>query len=61
MLSLGQIVKSINFQTTAFKCDKEFSESTSRSQSGEDKILLSYFGNLCGGRYIEFGALDGML
>jgi len=31
-----------------------------RSQSGEDKALMKWFGNLCEGSYIEMGALDGL-
>ena len=30
-----------------------------KSQFGEDKILMSYFNNLCFGKYIEMGALNG--
>ena len=30
-----------------------------QSQQGEDVELISYFNGLCGGRYMELGALDG--
>eukprot|EP00923_Selenidium_pygospionis_P024737 GHVN01043254.1.p2 GENE.GHVN01043254.1~~GHVN01043254.1.p2 ORF type:complete len:132 (-),score=0.48 GHVN01043254.1:763-1158(-) len=29
------------------------------SQQDEDKVLMTWFGGLCGGTYIEMGALDG--
>jgi hypothetical protein len=32
-----------------------------KSQDKEDVQLLTWFGNLCGGRYIEMGGLDGVL
>jgi hypothetical protein len=32
-----------------------------KSQDKEDRQLLTWFGNLCGGRYIEMGGLDGVL
>ncbi len=31
-----------------------------KSQFGEDEKLLGYFNGLCGGSYIEMGALDGL-
>jgi hypothetical protein len=31
-----------------------------KSQRGEDKILMGWFNGLCGGTYIEMGALDGV-
>ena len=51
--------------TLAQKCetgDRNFSKhiSASKSQQGEDAYLWNYFGDLCGGSYIELGALDGM-
>jgi len=32
----------------------------SKSQQGEDAFLWQYFGDMCGGSYIELGALDGI-
>lgn len=32
----------------------------SKSQKGEDLILLSWFNGMCGGKYLEMGALDGI-
>lgn len=49
------------FVTSAKKCEfPDDKHGGKRSQSGEDKILLTWFGNLCGGTYIELGALDGV-
>jgi hypothetical protein len=31
-----------------------------KAQSGEDEVLLKWFRGLCGGTYIEMGALDGI-
>lgn len=31
-----------------------------KSQSAEDKKLMMFFNGLCGGRYVELGALDGV-
>lgn len=45
--------------STAYKCDHSIDSQTLRSQSKEDEVLLSYFPSLCGGTYIEFGALTG--
>jgi len=32
-----------------------------KSQSKEDRKLMEWFGGLCGGTYIEMGALDGLI
>lgn len=42
--------------------DRNFTKykSVSRSQQGEDAFLWSDFGDVCGGSYIELGALDGI-
>eukprot|EP00571_Detonula_confervacea_P003828 CAMPEP_0172322050 /NCGR_PEP_ID=MMETSP1058-20130122/44885_1 /TAXON_ID=83371 /ORGANISM="Detonula confervacea, Strain CCMP 353" /LENGTH=300 /DNA_ID=CAMNT_0013037689 /DNA_START=86 /DNA_END=985 /DNA_ORIENTATION=+ len=32
-----------------------------KSQAGEDKMLMSWFFNLCHGTYLEMGGLDGVL
>ena len=55
-------------KTTAVRCTNS-TESTQtllsqprkyfKSQFGEDKILMSYFDNLCHGTYLEMGALNG--
>lgn len=52
-------------RSLAHKCDhgdRNFTlhKSVSRSQQGEDAFLWSYFGDICGGSYIELGALDGI-
>lgn len=50
------------FHTTATKCDNDVTIiDKSRSQSGEYIALMKWFHNLCGGRYIEMGVLDGKL
>eukprot|EP00889_Picochlorum_renovo_P005493 jgi/Picre1/32523/NNA_007869.t1 len=33
----------------------------SKSQQGEDVFLWNYFGDMCGGSYIELGAIDGVV
>ena len=56
------------FTTTATKCPTDVVASSAnnanahpfRGQSGEDKKLMNWFGNLCNGTYIEMGALDGV-
>ena len=51
------------FVTSATKCSTLLSAETikefSRSQSNEDETLLRWFSTLCGGTYIELGALNG--
>lgn len=52
------------FFSSARKC-KSSVDSTQdanymRSQLGEDAMLLKWFSTLCGGTYIELGALDGV-
>ena len=46
------------------KCSeyRNFSEhkTFSKSQQGEDAFLWEYFGDICGGSYIELGALNGV-
>ena len=52
------------FVTSATKCAAPISADNikmfSRSQAHEDKYLMHWFSNLCGGTYIELGALDGV-
>ena len=50
------------FQSLAFECKKGISDDSEhkKSQSGEDTMLLKWFSNLCGGTYVELGALDGV-
>ena len=52
------------FVTSATKCAAPISaediEMFSRSQNHEDEYLMKWFSNLCGGTYIELGALDGV-
>ena len=55
----------INFATSARRCDNiasvlENQGPSMKSQSGEDKRLLVWFGGLCNGTYVELGALDGV-
>lgn len=52
-------------RTTATICKtshttKKLNQTWFKSQAGEDKELLKWFINLCGGTYIEMGALDGI-
>lgn len=50
-------------RTTAKKCKKKTIQELSpnlKSQSEEDQILLEHFNGLCGGTYLEMGALDGV-
>lgn len=51
--------------TSAYRCDDEFKnldfQLNSRSQFKEDEILMnSFFKGICGGAYVELGALDGV-
>lgn len=46
--------------TLATQCENIIDNSYYKSQSGEDKMLLSWFSNLCGGTYLEMGALNGV-
>ncbi|CAB9507798.1 expressed unknown protein [Seminavis robusta] len=39
---------------------KKLSADLFKSQYGEDKVLLEYFGKLCNGTYLEMGALNGV-
>ena len=51
------------YETLARKCKNSpvvIQDSNYKSQSGEDKMLLQWFSNICGGSYIEMGALDGV-
>jgi hypothetical protein len=52
------------FKTSAYVCPQQDEDTQLKdllkSQSGEDKIMLQYFNGLCGGTYIEMGALDGI-
>ena len=52
-------------KTTAVGCEWQSEGSLkrkgwSKSQSGEDLILYRWFNKMCGGKYIEMGALDGV-
>jgi len=47
-------------QTQATQCHRNLPDEIFKSQSAEDKYLLRWFENLCGGSYIEMGALDGV-
>jgi len=51
------------FNTNAKKCQEPVNihESDYKSQHEEDRKLMSWFGNICEGSYIEMGALDGIL
>merc|ERR1719356_1155210 len=54
-----------NFATSARRCNDiasvvENQGPSMKSQSGEDKRLLVWFGDLCNGTYVELGALDGV-
>lgn len=53
------------FETTARACTPSnvevlLEEGYLKSQQGEDQCLFSFFNGLCGGRYMEMGALDGV-
>jgi FkbM family methyltransferase len=51
-------------QTRAIRCphptNTQSNKQFSKSQSGEDIVLLQWFENLCNGTYIEMGANDGI-
>jgi hypothetical protein len=54
------------FRSEAHRCPLQDIASLSqkkllKSQQGEDQHLLSFFNGLCGGTYLEMGALDGRL
>lgn len=51
--------------TTANRCSLQSSadllrKQFSKSQHGEDLVLLQWFNGICGGKYLEMGALDGV-
>jgi hypothetical protein len=49
--------------TVARKCEKKTIgelHPNLKSQSEEDQVLLEHFNGLCGGTYLEMGALDGV-
>lgn len=53
------------FETSATACKSSnvevlMEEGYLKSQQGEDKCLFSFFNGLCGGKYMEMGALDGI-
>jgi len=53
------------FQTTARLCepvdvDALLHGGYLKSQDGEDQCLFTFFNGLCGGKYMEMGALDGV-
>lgn len=55
--------QSTTFSTSAHLCPKVPIEELKPhlySQKGEDETLLKWFNELCGGTYIEMGALDGL-
>ena len=56
--------KKHNWKTNAHHCPPKAIESipirSFKSQSKEDRTLLSWFKGLCNGTYIEMGALDGL-
>jgi FkbM family methyltransferase len=55
------INEKVYFKTTAKKCLlKDLDDKYYKSQSGEDKKLMKWFGTICEGSYIEMGALDGV-
>ena len=57
------VSRSKQWKTRATKCEQIHSTADSqymKSQSGEDAMLLTWFSRLCGGTYIELGALDGV-
>eukprot|EP00525_Craspedostauros_australis_P007055 CAMPEP_0198115202 /NCGR_PEP_ID=MMETSP1442-20131203/6376_1 /TAXON_ID= /ORGANISM="Craspedostauros australis, Strain CCMP3328" /LENGTH=314 /DNA_ID=CAMNT_0043772665 /DNA_START=137 /DNA_END=1081 /DNA_ORIENTATION=+ len=47
-------------KTQATLCNRQLPKQIFLSQSKEDELLLGWFKNLCGGSYIEMGALDGL-
>ncbi|KAL7548211.1 hypothetical protein ACHAWF_011505 [Thalassiosira exigua] len=52
------------FNTTATKCPgvlEAYKDPPYTSQQREDNILMEWFATLCGGTYVELGALDGIL
>jgi len=54
-------VKPPLLKTRATLCHRRVREEFFKSQTEEDKYLLeTWFQNLCGGSYIEMGALDGV-
>eukprot|EP00538_Stauroneis_constricta_P001070 CAMPEP_0119545744 /NCGR_PEP_ID=MMETSP1352-20130426/413_1 /TAXON_ID=265584 /ORGANISM="Stauroneis constricta, Strain CCMP1120" /LENGTH=291 /DNA_ID=CAMNT_0007590339 /DNA_START=70 /DNA_END=945 /DNA_ORIENTATION=+ len=46
-------------KTSATRCERALEKGWYMSQSAEDKTLLQWFGNVCGGKYLEMGGLDG--
>lgn len=58
-------VSNAHFVTTAWACPPSNLDALSangylKSQQGEDRCLFSFFNGLCGGKYMEMGALDGV-
>ena len=53
---------SAKFRTGASRCVEapNLAENFYRSQHEEDEILLEWFKNICNGRYLEMGALNGL-
>jgi FkbM family methyltransferase len=47
-------------RTAATTCNKIVGGDNQKSQNGEDGRLLAIFNGLCGGRYLEMGAFDGI-
>jgi FkbM family methyltransferase len=47
-------------RTAATTCNKIVGGDNQKSQNGEDGKLLASFNGLCGGTYLEMGALDGI-
>jgi len=53
------------FETVARPCEpvsmeQLLAEDMLRSQDDEDRCMLTFFNGMCGGRYMEMGALDGV-
>eukprot|EP00525_Craspedostauros_australis_P012311 CAMPEP_0198110094 /NCGR_PEP_ID=MMETSP1442-20131203/2126_1 /TAXON_ID= /ORGANISM="Craspedostauros australis, Strain CCMP3328" /LENGTH=305 /DNA_ID=CAMNT_0043766019 /DNA_START=102 /DNA_END=1019 /DNA_ORIENTATION=+ len=61
ILRSAAVAKTPRLKTQATPCQRQPAPGLHLSQSGEDKILMKWFKNLCGGTYIEMGALDGIL
>eukprot|EP00525_Craspedostauros_australis_P014072 CAMPEP_0198118224 /NCGR_PEP_ID=MMETSP1442-20131203/20804_1 /TAXON_ID= /ORGANISM="Craspedostauros australis, Strain CCMP3328" /LENGTH=297 /DNA_ID=CAMNT_0043776445 /DNA_START=157 /DNA_END=1050 /DNA_ORIENTATION=- len=47
-------------KTQATRCQRTLPAHLHKAQSEEDKMLLKWFKNFCGGTYIEMGGLDGV-
>jgi FkbM family methyltransferase len=59
----NRVSTSATFESSATVCDKKPIKNLTtmmKSQDDEDQTLLEWFNGLCGGTYIEMGALDGV-